>query len=476
VFDNSRKDSDVQLHFQSARTLKTPSAYVSFLLSLKPEERCAVVPFILDDDVAIDAHIFNCLAVPDAWLVHGEECLAVLRNVLNGSSPYSNHPIVQLFKDNGLISLLCNIIQGAVACAKDETLGAWRSVAFGKSTDTATYLALLEKLKACNIQPNSGTYKWMIRAFGDCYKQTAMREIIAHMEDNCETITEDVYRVAVKKYCAFYDVHSVDKVWGKLENRLLNRRTYESVLRAYMWMGKVDKVLVVYEGMRKNSIVPTLDMLGSLISWFGEIQQTNVAQKLFEYAHTLEVGEKALTVHNAMLHAYGCAKDIAGMQRQFNLMLAQGVQPDVTSFAVTFRHLVDCRDLQKAEELMTMMETSGLRIEERLYAHLLKAYLRSDKQQDAWNIIKRLRAKEMTPHSSLFELFVHYGLANDVACVRKVLEEMKADDAMPLLARQQQIVRFLTEWRMHDTVLEFVKWIYRFKNKPTEGQGDKRVT
>jgi pentatricopeptide repeat protein len=143
---------------------------------------------------------------------------------------------------------------------------------------------------------------------------------------------------------------------------------YSALMKVYAYCGMYDQACDLYAQLREDGLEPDSMMYGCLMKFSVECGRTELSQKLFDKAPTLDIQN-----YMSLIRAAGHDHDVDRAFAILDKLKASGVSADIAAYNCVLDACVSACDVKRARQLVNEMQT--LRILDIItYNTLLKGY------------------------------------------------------------------------------------------------------
>jgi len=259
--------------------------------------------------------------------------------------------------------------------------------------------------------------------------------------------------------------------------------TYNEFLNFFAKCKDISEALRVVEGMRRQGLKPNrvsastilkalgerpakdhVDEVVNILNWVSSSEGVDEILLSSLAEATVRIGAHASKIYavlrreldnndgevwsaqtcGSLIRAHGHTKDIEGMWKQWNNMMAHGIRPTVVTTGCMVEQLVMNGQVGPAYDLVQSLETGGFRdcVNAVVYYSLVKGYAFEKDQDKVWSIYQEMRQRglqtSLTTYNGLVGAFSECGLVDRVDTL---FEQMKAAGISPTVCTWSRLAK-----------------------------------
>ncbi|KAK8454642.1 hypothetical protein SEVIR_4G009400v4 [Setaria viridis] len=230
--------------------------------------------------------------------------------------------------------------------------------------------------------------------------------------------------------------------------------------------GSTDEAKFIYDQLIEMGIKPNDSAVATLIVQYGQGEQLEQAQELFESA-SASFPEGA-HIYNAMVDAFCKCGKTEDAYHLFMEMADQGNNRDAVTVSILVNHLTKNGKFQEVENIIHGCFRDEVQLDTVLYNTFIKSMLESGRHQEASLMFKRMKEDGIRPGKISFNSMINaYATSGLHMEAKSIFQEMQGSGHAPNSLSYLALIRAYTEGKLYAEAEETIQMMLNSNITPS---------
>lgn len=321
--------------------------------------------------------------------------------------------------------------------------------AYANKGQVENMLGVFSQMKTQGLSPTVSSYNTLM----NYYKTQGQTNKIVRLYDEIQRIglTPDVitFTILISAFGMKGDLRTMNEYYLKMKaaNVTPGLPTYVAIMEAYGSLAQFHKMSQLLALIKQEGFTPTIKVFNTMMAAYATHGQLAKVKETFELIKEHQCTPN-LDTFNAIFQGFsqkagGGEARVNEMMEYFDMMNQFGrLQPDLTSFTYLIGALAHKGDVQKMEQMVMVMKTSGMKPSTAIYHSIIEGYVKADQHDKALRTFQEMKTKGAKLTTKTFDLLIYSsGVQKRLEAILPLYREMT--EQLWILPREELFVTMM---------------------------------
>ncbi|CAD7962177.1 unnamed protein product [Amoebophrya sp. A120] len=216
---------------------------------------------------------------------------------------------------------------------------------------------------------------------------------------------EGLYNTCLDGFARLRDVQSMEQTMVDLRGHMYSARpgavTYGTLIKAYGTFRDFNRVLLLWEEMRKTDIPPNAVTYGCMLDACVKCNHVEMAVQTFEDMKSSNL-HKNTVLYTTIIKGFAKIKDLARAMKLYREMLSERVPCNVVTYNSLIDVAVRCNNMKVAAMVLQEMQASGIMPDIITFSTLVKGFCNEGNLRKALLVANEARMRRLPVDEIMF--------------------------------------------------------------------------